>query len=836
MFNNFIMNLKSILLSTLGLALGASTMWAVPARQGLHQYTQPDGSKVALQRVGDEFFHTLATPDGSAVSKGADGYYYYTTLQGISSVKVSDNPAGRPAVEGLGFATVSVQELAASRMERINKSRAFRTPAAVAKKQSQVPSTGSPRVPVLLVQYSDVKFKDQDPKQTFIEFFSTGEVSAHQYFVDQSNGKYTPQFDVYGPYTLPNKRSYYGGNDYNGEDKAVGEMVAKGCLGLDSSINFANYDNDKDGECDVVIVLYAGDGEASSMDDDYENAVWPCQWELSGSDYGRSLTLDNTKVDKFAVFNELYGLDLTRIDGIGTFCHEFSHCLDLPDFYDTQYGPHFGMGPWSLMDYGSYNNDGYTPIGYSAYEKAFMGWIDIEEGSDNTFYNLPVFNQKNIATDKAVKLTNTADPNEYFILENRKKQGWDEYISAEGLMITHVTFSQSAWNANTVNNYDLQRMTIVPADNSLKLNSSSYYGQTYYDIDEADLLGDLWPYNGVKDFTDDSKPSAKVNSGGYLGKPVNDITVNADGTISFWCMKTPKPLVAVPTDLRHSVISDTSAEIAWAPAGSEPVTYTLEVAPYKEATAELVVSTIFNSKYHDWKTDGYTNYEEGLGLRLGSNKNYGLIESPIFTTDETGIVTLRVNAAQYATDNSILYIDLIDNSYEEHETIEIPVSKQYRNYLVTIQGSPNTMSVIWLYAENGKCRVYVKEADIYTGDATSLILDATPVAFAPATSDVLTFTGLTKTSQIVTGLESGTKYEYRVKAVPVDTENFGESRWTEKNILDLTPTGVKDIIEGGNATDAEYFTLQGIRLLSVPSAPGIYIRKTAKETEKINIR
>ena len=836
------MNLKSLLLSTLGITLGTASLWAIPARKGLHDYVQPDGSTVALQRVGDEFFHTLATPDGTAVAKGADGFYYYTTLQGISSVRVADNLSARPAAEIDGIQTVSVQELAASRKDRIAKARAFRSPAAVAKKASQVPSTGTPRVPVLLVQYSDYKFKDQDANATFTEFFSTGEVSAHQYFVDQSNGKYTPQFDVYGPVTLPNKRSYYGGNDYQGNDKAVGEMVADGCLGLDSKIDFSIYDNDKDGECDVVIVLYAGDGEASSMDDDYENSVWPCQWELSGSDYGRSLTLDKTKVDKFAVFNELNGSDLTKIDGIGTFCHEFSHCLDLPDFYDTQYGPHFGMGPWSLMDYGSYNNDGYTPIGYSAYEKAFMGWIDIEEGTDNTFYTLPVFNQKNAATDKAVKLTNPSDKNEYFILENRKKQGWDEYMTTEGLMIYHVTFSQSAWDNNVVNNYDMQRITPVPADNSLKMNKTTYYGETYYDIDEADLLGDLWPYNGVKDFTDDSTPAAKVNTGSYLGKPVNDITKNADGTISFWCMKTPKPLVAIPTDLHHTVLSETSAEIAWTPSASDGVTYTLEVAPYKESKAELVVSTVFNSDNHGWQTDGYTGYESGLGVRLGSNKNIGLLESPEFTTDDTGIVTVRVNAAQYNKDNSILYVDLVENSYEDYVTVEIPLSASYTDYVVTLQGSPNTDAVIWLSAEN-KARAYVKEADIYTGDATALISGATPIAnLTPGTmtnADALTFTGLTKASHIVTGLDANGKYEYRVKAVPVDTENFGDSRWTDKVLLDLSDadtSGITDITAPATDESAEYFTLQGIRLPSLPSAPGIYIRKTSVNTEKVTVK
>ena len=89
--------------------------------------------------------------------------------------------------------------------------------------------------------------------------------------------------------------------------------------------------------------------------------MWPCQWELSASDFNKALTLNGVKIDKFGVFNELNGFDMSRIDGIGTFCHEFSHCLGLPDFYCTTYAGYFGMSDWSLMDYGCYNTKATHP-------------------------------------------------------------------------------------------------------------------------------------------------------------------------------------------------------------------------------------------------------------------------------------------------------------------------------------------------------------------------------------------------------------------------------------------------------------------------------------------
>lgn len=530
------MNLKAILLTglTLGIAIPA---FSVPARQGVRTYTQSDGTSISVMLIGDEHFHTFVTTDGLTVERDSSGDFYYLSPAGRTSV-LAHNPELRGEKETdyleSAKASLSVENLFDSRAEKIAHRRApeIETRANV----SQVPHEGSPRVPIILVEYKDKKFTDADPLTTFKDFFNTGEKSAYRYFYDQSNGKFTPQFDVYGPYTLSENRAYYGGNDMYGEDKGVGKMVAEGVLGLDNQIDYSLYDNDKDGECDVMIVLYAGDGEASSYANDAENAIWPCQWTLTGSDYRKALTLDDTKINKFAVFNEVNGSNLRKIDGIGTFCHEFSHCLGLPDFYDTTYGPRFGMGPWSLLDAGSYNDDCYTPVGYSAYEKEFMGWIRIEEGRPDTYYTLPIFNKGSEETDKAVRLSNPNDPDEYFIIENRRRQGWDKYMAAEGLFIYHVAYNSYAWQNNTVNN-SLQRMTPVPSDNSLKMNSYNYGGTMVYEINTGDLRGDLWPYGGNNSFTDSSLPAQEMYTGGLLGKPVTEMKINSDGTASFWLQK-----------------------------------------------------------------------------------------------------------------------------------------------------------------------------------------------------------------------------------------------------------------------------------------------------------
>lgn len=778
---------------------------AIPARQGVRTFTQPDGSQIQLRLIGDEFSHNYVNADGKLMHRDADGFFREMT------------PAQAAERHAAGIKRRSVRNLPVRRAAQEN--------------QSQVPHIGSPSIPILLVQYSDYKFKDKDPAATFDKFFAEGNSSAHQYFLDQSNGKFDGRFDIYGPVTLSGKRADYGGNDYWGEDKGVGKMVGEACLGLDGKIDFSKYDNDGDGECDVVIVLYAGDGEASSYDEDCEDSVWPCQWSLEDSDYGKSIRLDNTKVNLFAVFNELYGENLSEIDGIGTFCHEFSHCLGLPDFYDTQYGPHFGMGSWSLMDQGSYNDDGYTPIGYSAYEKEFMGWIEIPEANENTLYTLTPMNLKSEATDMAVKLTNAADPDEYYILENRKKQGWDAYMAAEGLLITHFTYDADAWNGNTVNDYDLQRATLIPADNSLKLDRESYWGQTYYYINEADLKGDLWPYRTANELTDTSTPSAKVNKGGYMSKPITEITKNSDGTISFYAMKGALPAVETPDNLTHTLISESSALISWECNDVNAGSYTLEVTQHVDNPYTLLHDVIFNSDNHGWTPGGYYEYDNIENCaKLGSGKNVGSLTSPILKTEDGHEkVTVVFSAKTYGSDKTTVKVSITNPSGTRLKTLDFPLTSAVEDYKAVFDLPGGTSFKVMIETTVNKNRFYLYTAKISSGEKEEFNAPQKRVA----TEAPRIFEGIKEKSYQVDGLTPKSSYDYRVHAVAADPESFANSAWTPKMVLDLSEiTGVEVLPIDADAPE-RWITLQGVQLSGRPSAPGVYIHIIGGKTHKV---
>ncbi len=500
-------------------ALVAANAWAVQAKRMPTIYNQADGKTVTLVLTGDESRHGITTTDGLALTRGNDGNYYYMAAGRMTAVMAHDAQQRTEAEQA--FVAQHAAELTLEAQAAARPFKAQRKVTAMDIENTQVPHIGSPRIPIIMVNYTDYKFKGNDPLGTFRARYSNGPHSSYQYFVDQSFGKFTPQFDVIDLVQLSGERKLYGGNENDspyGNDVGLGKMVSEACLALDS-VDWSIYDNDKDGTVDVVIVLYAGVGEAQGG---HYTSVWPCQWELENSDYGKVLEIGGVNINSFAVFNELAGRDDNGevLDGIGTFCHEFSHCLGLPDFYATNNMGYYGMGTWSVMDYGNYNDDGNTPVGYTAYERNYLGWMDIEDAIPGSIINLKPITEGG----KAYRIANDQDPagNEYFIVECRKASGWEQFMASSGLMISHVDYDANAWAMNTVNNNgQRQRMTIVPADNKLSR------------INEE---GDLYPYNGNDELTDNSTPPARVYTGSgsvkRLHKPITGITLGNDGSVT----------------------------------------------------------------------------------------------------------------------------------------------------------------------------------------------------------------------------------------------------------------------------------------------------------------
>ena len=327
--------------------------------------------------------------------------------------------------------------------------------------------------------------------------------SVKDYFLAQSNGQFELDFDVVGPYTLSQNMAYYGAHGKDGQvDVKPGHMVLEACQMADKDVNYADYDWDGDGEVDQVFVIYAGFGEA---DGGSEDTIWPHESRLSSWVGNPYATKDGVSVNTYACGNENTKdmLGRSRINGIGTICHEFSHCLGYPDLYDTNYGGNFGMGSFDLMCSGSYNGESFCPPNYSAYEKWIAGWIK------PTVLDKPASVKSMQAQDvkygQAFVVYNDNNKNEYYLIENRQQNVgiWDNLLPASGMMITHVDYDENIWeynNVNTIVNYsgdyayldnDHQRLTIFHADNEEGTSADSQ-------------AGDLYPFNGNNSLTDTS--------------------------------------------------------------------------------------------------------------------------------------------------------------------------------------------------------------------------------------------------------------------------------------------------------------------------------------------
>ncbi len=309
------------------------------------------------------------------------------------------------------------------------------------------------KVPVILVQFSDVQFASGNDKTAFNDFFNGdnytyngGTGSVKKYFSDQSYGQFVPKYDIIGPLTLSNKRSFYGGNDEYGDDMRAEGMVTEACQLADKAgANFAQYDLNSDGYVDAVVLVFAGEGESATRPE----YVYPMAGYLD-----EAILLDNKYIETYAYVPELN--EKQKRAGIGEFVYQFSHILGLPTLSDTEGGDEKTLGDWDVMDHGCYNNGGNTPAAYSAYERFYLGWVEpilLNEAANVRLSDLNYNGDCAIITRSGQTnlLGNNPDPREFFILENRQQNGWDKYLPGHGMIITKIEYVRSRWEGDEVN-------------------------------------------------------------------------------------------------------------------------------------------------------------------------------------------------------------------------------------------------------------------------------------------------------------------------------------------------------------------------------------------------
>lgn len=499
---------------------------AVPAKKLQKVITLANGTQVSVELRGDEYLSWW---------EGTDGTAYRTTATDENVFEAFDLEAQKPAAAARRART---EQGRVARLARVKNSLKGADDKMRGLGGDHITYKGVKKGLVVLVDFKNKKFADGHDLEYYKNVingkdFSDEEEgyvgSVRDYFLAQSNGQFELDFDVVGPVTMSKNSGYYGGDGAYQKDEKVYEMIKEACDGIQDQVNLKDYDWDGDGEADQVFFLYAGLGQASGGS---AGTIWPHESELRYWPCG-VLSYSTGKINTYACANELQpetqGSSRYISAGIGTICHEFSHCLGFADMYDTTGGGGYGMSVFDVMDQGSYNGNGFVPCNYTAFERIYAGWVEAIELIDPA----TVKDMKSVSDyGRPFIMYNYKNTNEYFLLENRQNTGWDKGLyGSNGLLIVHVNYVPSRWINNSVNSSkeNIQCCTVVNADGSRE--------NTQYS-----LQGDLYPYEvkGVTmndEFTDESEPAAKLytknSDNSYaLGIPITNIK-RSKGSVSF---------------------------------------------------------------------------------------------------------------------------------------------------------------------------------------------------------------------------------------------------------------------------------------------------------------
>jgi len=400
---------------------------------------------------------------------------------------------------------------------------------------ARTPLRGVIQVAVILVDFEDAVMRN-GPKvaQRFRDLFFSASGSVSQYYAEVS-GNSISRFDgnIVGPFRMPHPRSYYANNSFGREKAPNARNMASDAY--DAAINalgdLKKYDNDNNGQVDAFIVVHAGRGaEESGLKTD----IWSLKWSLPTPKNGHG-----------AIVSQF--LTVPEDAKLGVCVHEIGHLVfGWPDLYDSNPEPTGeGIGQWCLMSSGSWGGGGDKPVHPSAWCKAAQGWVNV----DNVTFD-------RVLDIGEVKISNTvyrlwrqgqANTDEYYLVENRTKIKYDEFLPGQGLLSMFLLFSSNTgliiylfckvWHIleSKMNNQgNPYKVALVQADNRKNLEVNQNRGDA----------GDPFPgSSGNTSFTLTSNPSSKAYNGEDTFVSIRDIPSSSE-TMRVKVGVAPNPFLA----------------------------------------------------------------------------------------------------------------------------------------------------------------------------------------------------------------------------------------------------------------------------------------------------
>lgn len=725
------------------LCIIATASYAVPARPGWQTKTQPDGTTIEVRLTGDEFYHYWQDRSGNVVKCDSLGYWRVVESQPTPATIKARRQASRMLQSRPNKAVGSVNL--------------------------------APRGLVILVNFNNSKFANANNQAAMNELMNSDNYtyngatgSVRQFFSDQSDGQYKPDFDVIGPVTLEYNVAHYGGNDASGNDVLPGDMVVEACSIANASygVDFTQYDNDDDGYVDFVYIVYAGKGEA---DGGADNTIWPHNWDLASAYYYDNCSystsqrkFDGKTINNYACSGELDGSSGKRA-GIGTIAHEFGHVIGLPDLYDIDYGQNYEdemtPGSWHIMDGGSYNNEGRTPPNYTIYDKYFLGWkTPVNPGNTAQTLTLQAagtsgFQGYQIASSNSL-LTATSINTVYYI-ENRQQSGWDAYLPGHGLVIWKIMYSQSVWEANGPND----------TDGTIRYAVVSASGKTTGIGTGAD------PFPGTKSVT---------RWEGVSGKPLLDITESGGVII----------LTYIDNAACHSVL--TSGTACTITPSSDCVangaTLTANIIPTDASYDITSVSVKL----------GATTLTKDTHYTLSNNNQFITIKGTAITGNASNAITITATATKARWNYEVLY---------ENATVSSETGAVAKGGTITLTVTPALGYV--LTEENIEVEIGGVAKDFTYSGTTLTIPNVTgdvAIYIMPEIDpeNAITFTRLTNTAM----LQVGAKCILVYAETPAVAGQLVSNTYLESVTTGFTVNGTEITTQKTN-TDISIFTLGG---------------------------
>ncbi|NPV63238.1 MAG: M6 family metalloprotease domain-containing protein [Methanotrichaceae archaeon] len=397
-------------------------------------------------------------------------------------------------------------------------------------------AVGKRRALVILVDFSDHPAKQRREHYQEMLFSSsrypTG--SLRDYYREASYGRLTVEGDVVGGeggwYRAPKPYSYYCNGEYGfgTYPRNVTRLVEDAIEQASAHVNFAQYDADGDGDVDALFIIHSGPGAETtgSVSD-----IWSHMSAITPK------TIHGVRVSRYSMEPE---------DGnVGVFCHELGHVFGLPDLYDYDMDS-AGTGSWDLMAGGSWNNGGKTPAHPVGWCKVQLGWVT------PTVVEKPVENvtiRPSSLFPEMYRLPADGAQSEYFLIENRKKAGFDSYLPGEGLMILHIDESQK-------NNNDQSRylVEIEQCDGRCDLNNNENRGDAT----------DPYPTSSNSAFAADTSPASKLYDGRDSRVAVRNVRRKGENIVADLVLGGPAGPVWIKNRTIDRTFAHCASQWAWA--------------------------------------------------------------------------------------------------------------------------------------------------------------------------------------------------------------------------------------------------------------------------------